>query len=83
MTEQIGEDEIIRLVTLLGIYKRKSDENLEDVMEILVETGMYPNGKKQAAEIFETLRNESLISGDGLSMLGVLEAQKADALFKQ
>jgi len=37
----LTEDDILHRVTLLGILKKKPDESLEDVMEMLIDTGMY------------------------------------------
>ncbi len=73
--------DILHRVTLLGILKKQSDETLEDVMEMLIETGMYD--EKEAQKVFADLRTSGHIVGEGLSFIGVDAAQKAEQEFKQ
>jgi len=68
-------------VTLLGILKKKPDESLDDVMEILIDTGMYD--KAEAERVFADLRASGYIVGEGLSLIGVDAAQRAEREFKQ
>ena len=75
------ELDILHRVTLLGILKKKSDESLEDVMEILIDTGMYD--KVEAKKVFADLRASGHIVGEGLSFIGVDAAQKAEREFQQ
>jgi tRNA splicing endonuclease len=74
-------DDILYRVTLLGILKKKPEESLEDVMEILIDTGMYE--KPEATKVFDALRASGHIVGEGLSFIGVDAAQKAEREFKQ
>jgi len=74
-------DDILHRVTLLGILKKKPDESLEDVMEILVDTGMYD--KAEAKKVFDDLRASGHIVGEWLSFIGVDAAKKAEREFKQ
>jgi tRNA splicing endonuclease len=74
-------DDILHRVTLLCILKKKPDESLEDVMEILIDTGMYD--KAEAKKVFADLRASGHIVGEGLSFIGVDAAQKAEREFKQ
>ena len=73
--------DILHRVTLLGILKKQSDETLEDVMGVLIETGMYD--RKEAKKVFADLRTSGHIVGEGLSFIGVDAAQKAEQEFKQ
>ena len=75
------EDDILHRVTLLGILKKKPDESLEDVMEMLIDTGMYD--RAEAQRVFDDLRASGHIVGEGLSFIGVDAAKKAEQEFKQ
>jgi len=77
------QDDIIKQVTLLGIYKKEPNESIDDVMMTLVETGMYPEGKAQAIEVLEQLRDEQLIIEQNITMRGIIEAKKVETMFKQ
>ncbi len=74
-------EDILHRVTLLGILKKKPEESLEDVMEILIDTGMYE--KAEAKKVFAQLRASGHIVGEGLSFIGVDAAKKAEQEFKQ
>jgi len=71
--------DIFHAVTLLGIYKKESGENLEDVKRTLMETGMYP--KEQADEVFAQLREWGYITDTGLTFVGVTAAKQAEQEF--
>jgi hypothetical protein len=73
--------ELLKQVTLLGIYKKESDESLSDVRKSLVDTGMYD--KKEAKEIFRMLKDEECITDDSLTLKGITLAKEAEILFKQ
>jgi tRNA splicing endonuclease len=73
--------DILHRVTLLGVLKKKPEESLDDVMEILIDTGMYE--KAEAQKVFADLRASGYIVGEGLSFIGVDAAQKAEQEFKQ
>lgn len=77
----MGEEDIIKSVTLLGIYKKEKDESLNDVMLMLVDTGMYK--MKEAKSVFKELKRELFIINGELSLKGITEAKKAEAMFKQ
>ncbi len=77
----MGEEDIIKSVTLLGIYKKEKDESLNDVMLMLVDTGMYK--MKEAKSVFKELKRELFIIDGELSLKGITEAKKAEAMFKQ
>ena len=77
----MGEEDIIKSVTLLGIYKKEEGESLNDVMLMLVETGMYK--MKEAKQVFKELKRELFIVDGELTLKGISEAQKAEAMFKQ
>jgi len=77
----VEELSIEKRVTLLAIAKREEGESLDDVLGMLVDTGMYD--KKEAKKVFEELREANYIVGENLSMTGVIEADKAEKEFKQ
>jgi len=77
----LTEDDILHRVTLLGILKKQPDETLEDVMEMLIDTGMYD--RAEAERVFDDLRASGHIVGEGLSFIGVDAAKKAEQEFKQ
>jgi hypothetical protein len=73
--------EILKQVTLLGIYKKEKDESLSDVRKSLIDTGMYD--KKEAKEIFRLLREDECITDESLTLKGITLAKEAEILFKQ
>ena len=76
-----GELDILHRVTLLGILKKQPDETLDDVMEMLVETGMYD--RAEAQKVFRELRDAGYIADESLSLTGLHIAKKAEQEFKQ
>ena len=77
----MSDDDILARVTLLAIYKKKPDESLDDILDILVDTGMYD--KKEAKQVFAELEERGYITVDGLSLVGMNIAKKAEQEFKQ
>jgi len=77
----MNDDDILARVTLLAIYKKKPDESLDDILDILVDTGMYD--KKEAKEVFAELEKRGHTTADGLSLVGMNIAKKAEQEFKQ
>ncbi len=77
----MNDDDIIKKVSLLGLYKKEADESLNDVMIMLVDTGMYK--LKEAKQVFKELRADEYISNGELTLKGIMEAQKAEKMFKQ
>jgi len=79
----VNEDDkqILKQVTLLGIYKKKPDETLTDVRVMLVDTGMYD--MKEAKQIFKALKEEHYLLEGELTLKGITEAKVAEAMFKQ
>ena len=50
-------------------------------MIMLVDTGMYK--LKEAKQVFKELRADEYISNGELTLKGIMEAQKAEKMFKQ
>jgi len=75
------DKEIFKQVTLLGIYKKKPDETLNDVRVMLVDTGMYD--MKEAKQIFKALKEEHYLLDGQLTLKGITAAKEAEAMFKQ
>jgi len=71
--------EIEERVLLLGIYKRKEDENLNDVLMMLEDTGMftYKEGKK----LLKSLKENGYITDDKLTVTGIQKAQEIEKEF--
>jgi hypothetical protein len=77
------ELDIIKRVFLLAMSKREEGETMKDILESLVNTGMFENGMKEANKTLEELRDSNHIVGDNLSMVGVMVANEAEREFKQ
>ena len=77
------ELDIIKRVFLLAIAKREEAETMKDILESLVNTGMFEKGMKEAKQTLLELRESNHIVGDNLSMLGVVVANQAEKEFKQ
>jgi len=75
------DKQLLKQVTLLGILKKKPEETPDEVMRMLVDTGMYT--LEEAKGIFETLKNEKYLEGDTLTPKGITAAKEAEAMFKQ
>ena len=76
-----GQLDILHQVTLLGILKKQSDESLDDVLDMLVDTGMYD--KTEGKRVLDDLREQGYVVDDGLSFIGVNAAKEADEFFKK
>ena len=75
------DKQLLKQVTLLGILKKKPDENLNDVMVSLVDTGMYT--MKEAKQILKELKADKYLLDGQLTLKGLTEAKAAEAMFKQ
>ena len=67
-------------VLLLGIYKRKEDESINNVVMMLEDTGMftYKEGKKY----LKSLKEDGYISDDRLTVTGTQKAKEVEEGFK-
>ena len=77
----MNENDIIKKVTLLGVLKKEPDETLNDVMLMLVDTGMYD--MKEAKQVFKELKAEQYLSNGQLTLKGITVAKAAELEFKQ
>ncbi len=75
------DKQLLKQVTLLGIMNRKPDETLDEVMHVLVGTGMYT--LKEAKGIFKELKADKYLLDGQLTLKGLTEAKAAEAMFKQ
>ena len=75
------ELDIIKRVFLLGVSKREEGETMNETLITLVNTGMFD--MKEAKQVLKELREANYIVGENLSMMGVIEADKAEKEFKQ
>ncbi len=67
-------------VLLLGIFKRKEDESINDVVMMLEKTGMftYKEGKKY----LKALKEDGCILDERLTVIGTQKAAEVEAGFK-
>jgi hypothetical protein len=67
-------------VLLLGIYKRKDSESLNDVLMILEDAGVftYKDGKKK----LKNLKEEGYIIDNKLTVVGMKKAEEIEQEFK-
>jgi hypothetical protein len=72
--------EIESRVLLLAIYKKKDDENLNDIILILEDAGVftYKEGKK----LLKNLKSENYIDDKALTFIGIEAAKDAELEFK-
>ena len=79
----MAELDILKRVFLLAIAKREEGESMKTTTEILVDTGMFEGGLKEAKKVLAELVASGHVVGSNLSMIGVMEADKAEREFKQ
>jgi hypothetical protein len=72
--------EIESRVFLLAILKKKEDENINDVLMILEDAGVftYKEGKK----LLKELKKEGFVEEDALTLKGIESAKDAELEFK-
>ncbi len=76
------EKKLLKQVTLLGILKKHKGESLDEVIEMLVDSGSY--SQSEAKKLIRELKSEGLINSMGnLTMKGHAKAKEAQARFKQ
>ena len=78
----MNDFDLLKKVSLLAILKKKDGETIDNVMETLMDTNMFLS-RDEAEKVFRELRDNNYIVGDSLSMIGLLEAKKAEEEFKQ
>ncbi len=76
----MAELDIIKKVFLLAVAKREEGEDMDTTLHSLVNTGMF--NINEGRQVLKELREEKYLVGDNLSMMGVLEAEKAEQEFK-
>ncbi len=74
--------DLLKKVSLLAILKKRESESIDDIMETLMDTNMFLS-RDEAEKVFRELRDSNYIVGDSLSMIGLIEAKKAEEEFKQ
>ncbi len=74
------EMQIEEQVLLLGIYKRKESESLNDVVMMLEDTGMF--SYKEGKKLLKTLKEDGYIQEDRLTVTGTQKAQEVEEGFK-
>ncbi len=77
----LDDEKLFEKVFLLGILTREDGESLDDVTKSLANTGMFD--LQEGERILEQLRADGLVSGDGLTMMGVEIAKKAQQEFTE
>jgi len=71
----MNDEDIVKKVFLLAIYKQEVDETLDDTLKALVNTGMFE--LKEGKVILQELKDEQYILNEKLSLKGVVIAQQA------
>lgn len=72
--------EIESRVLLLAIYKKKEEENLNDVIMILEDAGVF--SYKEGKKLLKMLKNEGYIDGETLTFSGIDKAKDVELEFK-
>lgn len=78
----MNDIDLLKKVSLLAILKKRDSETIDDVMETLMDTNMFLS-RDEAEKVFRELRDSNHIVGDNLSMIGIIEAKRAEEEFKQ
>jgi hypothetical protein len=67
-------------VFLLAIYKKQDNETIQDVIEMMINTGLFDmkNGKKSLKD----LKKLNYVLDNGLSMVGLQKAKEVELEFK-
>ncbi len=74
--------DLLKKVSLLAILKKRDSESINDVIESLMDTGMFLS-RDEAEKVFRELKDSKYIVGETLSMIGVIEAKRAEEEFRQ
>jgi hypothetical protein len=80
MKSSNGENELLRNLLLLSIYKREENISINEIIAQLDESGAMDI--KEGKSILKQLRNEKLFSDGELTPIGVVEAKKAEEFFR-
>lgn len=75
----LKDDEIEKKVFLLKLLLKQSDESLDDVINALVNTGMFD--KPTALEHLKELQERGFVNNGELTVAGVAQANKAKQEF--
>ena len=67
-------------VFLLAIYKKQDDESIQDVIEMMINAGLFDmkNGKKA----LKKLKKLNYVLDNGLTMIGLQKAKEVEVEFK-
>ncbi|MCH9812627.1 MAG: hypothetical protein K0U47_01645 [Epsilonproteobacteria bacterium] len=72
--------EIESRVLLLAIYKKKEEETLLEVVQILENAGVF--SFKEGKKLLKGLKNEGFVDGENLTFTGIEKAKDAELEFK-
>ncbi len=72
--------EIEERVFLLGIYKKKEEETLTDVILILEDSGLF--SFKEGKKLLKNLKKNGFVEGESLTFRGVEKAKDIELEFK-
>ena len=67
-------------VFLLAIYKKQDNESLSDVIDVMINAGLFDmkNGKKS----LKSLKKLNYVLDDRLTMIGIQKAKEVELEFK-
>ena len=74
------QDNMELRVFLLSIYKRKDNESIKDIMNIMINAGLFD--MKNAKKCLKDLRKLEYVIDDSLSMSGISKAKEVELEFK-
>ncbi len=72
--------DIEKKVFLLAILKKKDDENLNDIIMILEDAGVF--SFKEGKKLLKELKKDGFIEGEELTFKGIEAAKDAELEFK-
>lgn len=73
-------DDINKKVLLLAIYKRKTDESINDVILVLENSRVF--SLKEGKKYLKELKEEGYVTNGSLTFVGEIKAKEIEAEFK-
>ena len=80
MSEINFEQDMDLRVFLLAIYKKENDETIQNVIEMMINAGLFD--MKNAKKSLKILKKLNYVLEDGLTMLGIQKAKEVELEFK-
>ena len=74
------DDNMDLRVFLLAIYKRKDNETMQDIIEMMINAGLFD--MKTGKKYLKDLKKLNYVVENGLGMLGIQKAKEVELEFK-